>query len=120
LQPEPPLMFAGYNPGGDVFSQPSASVEAGNAYRVEHWPQSLLHQAARDGPAGASPAWEGVTATPDRAQRQSATDADESPVSYDRARGYATTSIVRDGDSSALMGRRSRNVADFSAQAVLD
>lgn len=31
------LAFVGLNPGGSMYEEPSASVEAGNAYRVEPW-----------------------------------------------------------------------------------
>ncbi|MBD2210084.1 hypothetical protein H6G27_09355 [Nostoc linckia FACHB-104] len=32
-----PIFFAGLNPGGNLYEAPKASVEEGNAYRVETW-----------------------------------------------------------------------------------
>jgi uracil-DNA glycosylase len=38
LSPKTRLAFIGQNPGGSTYEPPSASVEEGNAYRLETWP----------------------------------------------------------------------------------
>ncbi len=40
LSPQARLAFVGLNPGGSTFSPPIASVENGNAYRLERWDAS--------------------------------------------------------------------------------
>lgn len=37
LSPNARLAFAGLNPGGSAYHPPVASVEEGNAYRIERW-----------------------------------------------------------------------------------
>ncbi len=37
LSEDTKMLFAGINPGGSRYEPPLASVEGGNAYRVERW-----------------------------------------------------------------------------------
>lgn len=52
LSPDTSLAFVGLNPGGRVYEPPVASVETGNAYRIERWgarggPNALQVQVGR-------------------------------------------------------------------------